>query len=262
MKGKTKSRLVRASVLFTVFCVVLALATILMKPLSETNELKQAINSGEAVKGFGAEIRLQHDGSMTVTETILIHTEGIAFKRGFVRGRQTHFENKKGDLQTAEYEVKLVLRNNERINFYRQDVTQGVAFTIGEQDKLLEPGDYAYQFQYSVKGRMEVLNDYDLLRWDVSGFWAVPVWESLVLIYLPKEISTEAVVIRGYSGAAQEDGGLKDESEQGKVDSITVEKFPKESLIQVKSKNRLEPGQHLYIELGIPKGFIKPLAAK
>lgn len=245
----------KLALFIVVFCFILGAGLLLYSPGENLSQIELTSVNGESIPGFGAEIRILKNGDLLVTETIQVISNGAAIKRGITRAKQTHFENQLGELQTAEYSLNLAFRNNERINFHEEDIEQGVKFYFGDQDVLLEPGEYTYSIQYTVRNKVEYLEDRDVLRLEVTGPWPITIQSAVAIIKLPKLILPESVTIVGRLGGPS--NGVGNSTKLIDDDDIEIRRDLEENTIYATSKSLIPAGKSFFIEMEWPKGFVE-----
>ena len=141
-----------------IFAIILACLTFWIYPAL----------SKEVIESFDSLLQVQKDGSIIVTETIIVHHEGNKIKRGIYR-----------DLPTANgerYELLDVKRNfNAEPNFVEK--RQGYyRINTGDNSFLPRPARSVFEIKYKVWNVPTSFEGYDEVYWNVTGDgWAFPI---------------------------------------------------------------------------------------
>jgi hypothetical protein len=199
-----------------------------------------APGSGQAVERvlhFHSEIRLAADGSLTVTEVILVQAEGQQLRRGIAR-----------EFAVYPFELLRVVRNGEPEPYVVERTSDGVRVRTGDAEAPLRYGRHTYEIRYRTARQVAFHDARDELRWDVSGHaWSMPL----------DNISAE-VLLPGSAPAAS----LKAEAFTGPVGGTgrSYQAFTAAGSAAVRSTRPFLPREGMTIAVTFPKGLVTPPA--
>ncbi len=197
--------------------------------------------AGERVLDFAATVRIQHDGSLQVTETITVEAKGEQIKRGIVREFPTRYTDDNGRTVRVGFTLHAVQRDGRPEPHHTADQDNGIAIYAGQKEVLLQPGRYVYTFEYTTTGQLGRFADHDELYWNVNGNgWRLPLDRVRCEVYLPEgAVANEGWAYEGYQGS----------TEQRRIDGG-------DTTIRFESSRPYAPGEGLTIAVGWPKGFL------
>src|SRR3954468_1580084 len=90
----------------------------------------------ERVLDFHSDIRIAVDGTLTVTEVIVVQAEGSEIRRGIVRDFPTDYRDRRGARVIAPFEVLRVTRNGEPEHYALEGLENGTRVRIGDANVL------------------------------------------------------------------------------------------------------------------------------
>lgn len=175
----------------------------------------------EVIHSFHADITVNPDGSLDVTETIEVTAEGNKIKRGIFRDFPTAKFNSLGFRKNYPFEVKSVLRDGKREDYHIDD-HQGFMMDvtrvyIGRESFMLPKGRYTYQISYHTDGWFFTDHRQDELYWNITGnFWDFRIEEASATIHLPDDYPENQITVNGWTGpdgAEEQDWKLVSKSE-------------------------------------------------
>ena len=132
----------------------------------------------EGIKNFHADIQVQTDGSVVVTEKITVHSDGLRIKRGISR----HLPKKKG----VKYSVLSVKRDGKKEPYSVSSYSKPF-FTINTGNDTFLPydGSYEYEITYIASNVILSFKDYDEIYWNVTGNeWDFPIKHASASVFL------------------------------------------------------------------------------
>ncbi len=160
----------------------------------------------EAIERFDATIEVRADGDLAVTETIVVHAEGLQIRRGIYRDFPLRFRDAEGRLREVGFELVEVMRDGRPEPHFTRRNDRGVRIYAGSEDMLLPQGRHAYRFSYVTSRQLRHFPDHVELYWNVTGNeWAFPIREASATIRLPGNAAP--VRWTGYTGRFGERGG-------------------------------------------------------
>ncbi|MEX0922892.1 MAG: DUF2207 domain-containing protein [Rhodovibrionaceae bacterium] len=149
-----------------------------------TGPAAQAL-ADERILQFDAEIQVEADGDLVVSERIEVEAEGRAIKRGIFRDLTTLTESAYGLLR-PEFEILQVTRGGDPEPYRVESTGEGYRIYLGDKDVLLRPGRYSYLLRYRLGGQIGFHADYDEVYWNVTGdAWSFPIERAAATVIPP-----------------------------------------------------------------------------
>lgn len=199
----------------------------------------------ERILAYHSDIEVFTDGTMQVTETILVRAEKKQIKRGIYRDFPTDYRDRLGNRYRVGFEVVGVTRDGQAEAWRTIAQGDGVRVYIGKEDVFLASGEYTYQLTYRTSRQLGFFADHDELYWNVTGnFWEFPLTAVSARVLLPVAIPTESLVAEAYTGpkgATGEDYRIS-VSANGRVEFATT--------------RILSKGEGLTVVVSWPKGYV------
>lgn len=148
--------------------------------------LPLAAHAEERIRDFNSDVRIARDGTLTVTETIRILSEGNQIQRGIQRDFPTSYRNALGQRTRVGFAVQSVSRDGQPEPFTMIGLSNGERVRIGRADVLLPPGDHTYVITYTTNRQLRFDKDFDELYWNATGTdWTFPIDAASARIALP-----------------------------------------------------------------------------
>ena len=161
--------------------------------------LSTVVSAAEYIESYHSDIEVQRNGDLLVTETIRVHAEGKAIKRGIYRDFPTRYRDARGRNHTVGFELLSVQRDNRSEAFHTTDRSNGIRVYIGASNVYLLNGFYDYQIRYRSSRQLGFFDDFDELYWNVTGTaWAFPIRMASARVILPGAASK--LSLTGYTG--------------------------------------------------------------
>ena len=205
----------------------------------------------ERILSFHADIHVQADGAMNVTETITVRAEGRDIKRGIYRDLPTTYRDAAGRRVSVAYTHIGVLRGGRPEPHHETVLGNGIRITIGDKNRFLELGQYTYTLSYRTDRQLGFFDDHDELYWNVTGNgWRFPIDSASASVRLPSTVPGAEMVLEAYTGAAGARG--QDFAAMLDVDSVA----------QVSTTRGLAGGEGLTIVVSWPKGHVVEPSAR
>ncbi|WP_040825373.1 DUF2207 domain-containing protein [Thermanaerovibrio velox] len=220
---------------FKLFCMFLGLLGILWG---------SAVQANEAILSFGSLVRIGDDGTITVTETIVVRGEGRMIKRGILRDFPTTYESPTGRTIQVPFKVIKVLRDGGPEDWHTEKMSNGVRLYVGSKERFLTPGKYRYDITYTTARQVGFFQDHDEFYWNVTGNgWSFPIAAAACRVYLPNQGHFTALdAFTGPQGAKGKDAKFKVDDDGSALFWTT---------------KPLGPGEGLTIAAAFPKGVVK-----
>jgi uncharacterized membrane protein YgcG len=156
--------------LLTLLVAALALAA----PVRAQDKLSVP-DYGERIHSFVSDIVVGRDGSLHVTETIRIRSEGNQVRHGIYRDFPTRYA-RDGRTVRVGFDVEDVRRDGETEEWDTESIDNGTRVRIGSEDEFVTVGDHVYTIVYRTTRQLGFFADYDELYWNVTGNgWVFPI---------------------------------------------------------------------------------------
>ena len=218
-----------------VFIVAAILAIVLPAATSEAGT--SAPGGGERIISYNAQIAIQHNGSIRVTEEI-IYDFGADQRHGIFRVIPVQVRYNGRYDRVYPIDVQSVQADTPNPEYSVDRSGSSLSIKIGNPD-LTVSGAHSYTIRYVVRRSLDSFADHDELYWNALGDqWGVPVNRATVRVSAPGPVSRAAC----YAGPA----GSADKCQHAVITN-GVAHF---------SQDGLGPHQGLTIVVAIPKGVV------
>ena len=199
----------------------------------------------ERILGYDIEVRVGRDGSLDVTEHIMVHAEGTNIRRGIYRDFPTRYKDRFGNAVKVDLKVLGLLRNDEVEPWFLEEQSNGVRINFGNDNFLPVPADYTYTLRYRTTRQLGFFADHDELYWNAIGTgWAFPIDEARVDVLLPAPVEVEKLTAEGYTGV------------QGSKEQAYRAEIVEPGHAHWELTRQLQPYEGFTIVLSFPKGLI------
>ncbi|MGI9249553.1 MAG: DUF2207 domain-containing protein [Woeseiaceae bacterium] len=163
--------------------------------------LPLAGSADERILNFDSEIRVMVDGTIEVTETIMVRAEGNRIKRGIYRDFPTEYEDRLGNDYNIVFTPLAVLRNGSPEASHSQSIRRGVRTYFGSANRFIEHGVHTYTFRYRASRMLGFFADHDELYWNVTGNdWAFPIDKASATVTLEFDPPLSGITEDAYTG--------------------------------------------------------------
>ncbi len=197
----------------------------------------------ERILSFDSHIRIQTDGSMTVTETIHVFAAGHQIKRGIYRDFPTRYTDRFGNVVRVGFQVQSVLRDGRPEAFHLKKVANGIRVYMGEKNRRVGTGEQRYTITYCTDRQLGHFDDFDELYWNVTGNgWSFPMDQVRAVVELPG--SAEVLEVSAYTGP---------EGARGKDFTMSRDDSGR---LHFATTRPLRPREGLTVAVSWPKGFV------
>ncbi|PZM07786.1 hypothetical protein CPY51_30955 [Rhizobium tubonense] len=201
----------------------------------------------EVITSFHQDIVLDQDGSMAVTETIKVNSEGRDIRHGIFRDFPLTFVDSAGRTATVDFKLQSIERDGAADQWRTERISGGTRIYIGSADVLLNPGPHVFQLTYRTDRQIRYFSDYDELYWNVTGNgWLFRILDASATVTLPSGVKQE--------GIAYSTGPLGAKGRDARVTETG-------SAIAFETTRPLGQGEGLTINVKLPKGAIAPPSA-
>lgn len=159
----------------------------------------------EFISAFHAEIAVEKDGGMTVTETIAVNAEGDLIRRGIFRDIPLTFEDGQGRRHQVDFDIVDIRRDGASEPYHTETAEGGIRIYFGASDVLLDPGPHTYELTYRTGRQIRFFDTHDELYWNVTGTeWAFPIRAASATVTLPPGV--EPMELAFFTGAYGDTG--------------------------------------------------------
>ncbi|HEX8534320.1 MAG TPA: DUF2207 domain-containing protein [Allosphingosinicella sp.] len=149
--------------------------------------LPGAADAEERILRFLSDVSVERDGTLAVTETIRVRSEGDQIKRGIYRDFPTRYADRQGRKLRVGFDVLGVERDGRAEPFEVESIDNGDRVRIGDAEVLLPPGEHEYVIRYQTTRQLGFFKGYDELYWNATGTgWAFPIDVAEARIRLPE----------------------------------------------------------------------------
>ncbi|MDD5555987.1 MAG: DUF2207 domain-containing protein [bacterium] len=201
----------------------------------------------ERILAFHSDIAVREDGSLRVTETIRVQSEGRGIRRGIWRDFPTAYRDAHGNRRRVGFRVAGVLRNGAPEGHRLQSIRNGTRVYIGREDAFIPPGEHTYALTYETDRQIGFFDDHDELYWNVTGTdWVFPIDSASAAVSLPVPPPAAALRLHGYTGPE----GARGRDFVSSADAGGNARFS--------TTAPLLAGEGLTIVVGWPKGIVRP----
>lgn len=201
------------------------------------------VSGPEKILSFHADIDVDKNSGLSITEKIKVHSLGENIKRGIFRSLPL-VRNLNDRTQKVKYNIVSVKKDGVDEDFHEEIEDGYLKVYVGNKDVILSPGDYNYEIKYTTEKQIGFFEKYDELYWNVNGNeWSFPVDSISATVNLPQG----AGIIQNscYKGA------------YGSTSQGCIAKVLSEHSIEWSAKD-LGPGEGLTIAVGFKKGIMVP----
>ncbi len=200
----------------------------------------------ERILNYHADVQIEDDGGMLVTETITVNAEGDQIKRGIYRDFPTTYKTPAGHRYKVIFEFLDAERDSATEEWRDEAQSNGMRVYLGSSDSMLPPGEHTYVLRFRTNRQLGFFDEHDELYWNVTGNgWAFPIDQASAELHLPEAVRESQLKAFGYTGP------------QGSMDAnLTAEPF--DGGASYKTTQGLGPQEGLSAVLEFPKGVITP----
>lgn len=216
-------------------CLVALLCVLLAAPLC----------AQERILSYDSTVEVRADGSLDVTERIVVRAEGNQIRRGIYRDYPTRYKDRQGNRVVVGFQVLEVLRDGKTEPWFTENVSNGVRINTGNDDFLPVPAEYAYTLRYRTTRQLGFFPDHDELYWNAIGTgWDFAIERGSVEVRLPQPVPVDRLRAEGYTGAQGAQG-----------DAYTAE-TPAPGIARWRLARPLSAREGFTIVLSFPKGLV------
>src|SRR3569623_474810 len=162
--------------------------------------LAAPVLAAEEIRSYDSNSKLQTNGTVDVTETIIVNAEGDQIRHGIYRDIPTELINDDKSRLRSDLRVLDVTRDGASEPYTIDNIGSGYKrIKIGSADVYVDDGLHTYVIHYTMSRMGRFFADHDELYWNATGnFWIYPILKATAEITLPDGASISGAV--GYSG--------------------------------------------------------------
>ncbi|MCC5867978.1 MAG: DUF2207 domain-containing protein [Gammaproteobacteria bacterium] len=205
----------------------------------------QDVAAQERILSFHSDIELAHDGSLLVTETIVVRAEGRRIRRGIYRDFPTRYRDRHGNNVVVDFELLDVQRDGITEPSFIERIGNGVRINTGDDSFLPVPADISFRIRYRSNRQLGFFADHDELYWNVTGNgWDFTIEQASAEVRLPEPIDPARIRLSNYTGIF----GGRGTAARGEIPQAGVANFV--------TTEPLMPREGLTIVVEFPKGIV------
>jgi uncharacterized membrane protein YgcG len=160
-----------------------------------------AADAREEILTYDSQIDVARDGTLTVTETIVVNAEGKKIKRGIYRDFPTTYEGRLGTRVIVPFDVVSVERDGKGEPHHLEKLDDGIRVYIGNANRQVAKGQHTYKLTYRTRRQLGFFDEHDELYWNVTGnFWDFPIQKASATIRLPGSVEEYEIAHEGSTG--------------------------------------------------------------
>lgn len=207
--------------------------------------LALSASARERILDYHADIVVQADGTLDVTEIIEVHAEGKKIRRGIYRDFPTRYKNRYGDRVVVDFEVVGVERDGESEPWFTEDLSNGVRINTGNDRFLPTPLTTTYRIRYRTGRQLGFFDEHDELYWNVTGTgWVFDIESASARVQLPEPVPAEQLQLDYYTGP------------QGSHARNATAEVVEPGVVRFSTTQPLFQHEGLTIVVGFPKGIV------
>ena len=200
----------------------------------------------ERILGYHSDILVNVDGSLLVTETLRVRSEGREIRRGIFRDFPTSYRDRFNNQVRVGLDIQEIQRNGRPEPYHTEKRANGIRIYIGSSNHTLENGVHEYRLRFQTTRQLGFFEDFDELYWNVTGNgWAFPIDQASARITLPSPVQAgdfQRAVYTGRQGASGQQARSNITGSQTVVFETT---------------QALQAREGFTIALGWPKGIVR-----
>ncbi|NLD06023.1 MAG: DUF2207 domain-containing protein [Synergistaceae bacterium] len=199
----------------------------------------------ETFNRFHADLVINENSSVEVTEEILVNVENIEINRGIIRSLPVEYRDGEGNSIELGLEIIDIKLDGQDVSWSSVRSGINVNVKIGDANKIIPKGLHTFLIRYQVERHIGFFDDHDELYWNVTGKdFSFPVLEASCRVALPGKSFGEGFnTIEWYVGQQ----GTKGDNSRARLDSGSVQ-----------TTGTLQPGEVLTVVYTWPKGLVTP----
>ena len=140
----------------------------------------------EYIRTYNADIQVAQSGDLTVTETIVVNSEGNQIKRGIFRDFPLTMVDGAGRKVRVGFDIVSFTRDGRSEPYHTETISGGIRIYAGDKDVYLNNGEHTYVLTYKTDRQIRYFDDHDELYWNATGnFWTFRIAQASARVTLP-----------------------------------------------------------------------------
>src|SRR3569832_2241116 len=162
--------------------------------------LAAPVLAAEEIRSYDSNIKLQTNGTVDVTETIIVNSEGNEIRHGIYRAIPTELINDDKSRLRSDLRELDVMRDGASEPYTVDNIGSGYKrIKIGSADVYVDDGLHTNVIHYTMSRMGRFFADHDELYWNATGnFWVFPILTATAEITLPDGAAISGAA--GYTG--------------------------------------------------------------
>ncbi|HYW17494.1 MAG TPA: DUF2207 domain-containing protein [Allosphingosinicella sp.] len=191
-----------------------------------------AASAEERILHFLSDVLVQADGSLDVTETIRVRSEGVRIDHGIYRDFPTRYTGRTGAQVRVGFEILAVKRDGADEPWRMEREGNGFRVYVGSAETHVPPGEHVYSIRYKTTRQLGFFKDHDELYWNSTGNgWVFPIDVAEARIRLPRPVQLgERAVYTGPEGSKAANARIVSEAPGEIVFRTTAPLAPEEGM--------------------------------
>ncbi len=199
----------------------------------------------ERIASYDSKVEILHDGTLDVTERIVVVAEGQQIRRGIYRDYPTRYTDRFNNRVRVDLQVFGVERNGKPEPWFTERMQNGIRINTGNDDFLTVPAEYTYTLRYRTTRQLGFFENHDELYWNAIGTgWVFPIERGTVEVRLPQPVPVARMSAEGYTGP------------QGAKGSGYTAELPAPGVARYMLTAPLAPNEGFTVVLAFPKGLV------
>lgn len=164
-----------------------------------------AADEGWVIERFDADIEVQRDGALLITEAIDVDFQRLSDRHGILRDIPVRYQWDPDPkmLRVYELDVRTVRDANGRDLPHETSENGDFRIRIGDPDRTVS-GKQTYRITYTVRGALNAFADHDELFWNINGDrWAVPARVVTATVHTAFDALTTVTCYEGPLGSTK-----------------------------------------------------------
>jgi hypothetical protein len=201
------------------------------------------VTAREEIRSFSADITVNTDASVAVTETISVNAEGNEIRRGIYRDIPVLLAGSNGAEIRPELDVTAVTRDGNEEMFRVERMGDFQRIWIGNPDEFISRGVHTYAITYTMTRAARPFAEHDELYWNVTGnYWIFPILSARATVRLPDGAIISDLV--GYTGPV------------GSTEQAVATRRNSDNVASFQSTRPLAAGEGMTIAVAFNKGIV------
>jgi hypothetical protein len=200
----------------------------------------------ERILDYHSDITLEDDGTLQVTETIVVNSAGNQIRHGIYREFPTTYTDPFNTRYVAGFQMLAATRDSAAEPFRAEDRPNGKRIYLGSPKTIVPLGRHVYTITYTSNHQLGFYKNHDELFWNVTGNgWDFRIDHASATVHLPANIPPDQVTLSGFTGPQGSRAAQLTSSTEG-------------SSFQFSSRYFLGSHEGLSVLLTWPNGYITP----